>query len=117
MLPPNQQEFIAQLNFQLPQDYLAYLFNADPTDNFGAAFLVEADELLQFNADYEAAMYYAGYFLIGGQDGEALAIEKATGYFVATPFIGHDEETPIILGRTWAEFTNRLKAGTLFDSE
>jgi len=42
--------------------------------------------------------------------GEAFAIEKATGRFVETPFIGHDEETLLILGLTWPEFLEYLQA-------
>lgn len=109
MIPHYQQDFLAQLDFKLPKEYLAYLFATESTHDFGAAYLVEADELLQFNADHEAAEYYTGYFLIGAQDGEAFAIEKATEHFIQTPFIGHDEETPSILGLTWSEFLEYLQ--------
>lgn len=109
MLPQYQQDFLAQLSFELPQEYLAYLFSTESTYDFGAAYLVEADELMQYNVDYEAAQNYTGYFLIGAQDGEAFAIEKVTGHFVGIPFIGHDEETPIILGITWSEFLKYLQ--------
>ena len=114
MLPQYQQEFLDTLDFELPADYLAYLFVADSTYDFGAAYLVEADELLAYNAEYKAAEFYPGYFLIGSNGGgEAFAIEKATGHFIETPFIGHDEETPIILGITWAEFLEHLNTGYL----
>ena len=70
------------------------------------------------NLDYNAAEFYSGYFLIGSNGGgEALAIEKATGYFVITPFIGHDEETPITVGQTWPEFWQRLPVGNLFGND
>lgn len=113
MPPSHHQDFLAQLDFKPPADYVAYLFAADSTYDFGAAYLVEADELSAYNIEYEAAESYPGYFLIGAQDGEAFAIEKATGYFVQTPFIGHDEETPIILGITWTEFLAHLHTGYL----
>ena len=113
MTPSYHQAFVAQLDFKLPQDYLAYLFAAESTYDFGAAYLIEADDLLQYNIDYDAAERFPGYFLIGAQDGEALAIEKATGHFIQTPFIGHDEETPIILGLTWSEFSDHLQTGYL----
>jgi len=77
MPPQYQQDFLETLDFELPAAYLAYLFTAESTYQFGWAYLVEADELLQFNADYEAAELYPGYFLIGIHDGEAFAIEKA----------------------------------------
>ncbi|MDJ0365229.1 hypothetical protein QMK33_08695 [Hymenobacter sp. H14-R3] len=109
MIPSYQQDFLAQLDFKLPKEYLAYLFTAESTYQFGWAYLVEADELLQFNTDHEAAQSYSGYFLIGAHDGEAFAIEKATGRFIETPFIGHDEETSIILGLTWPEFLEYLQ--------
>ena len=110
MLPQYQQEFLETLDFKPPTEYIAYLFATESTYQFGWAFLVEADELTQYNADYEAAESYPGYFLIGAHDGEAFAIEKTTGRFVETPFIGHDEETPIILGLTWPEFLEYLQA-------
>lgn len=101
MIPQYQQDFLAQLDFKLPPSYLTYLFSAESTYDFGAAYLVEADELLSFNAEHEAEEIHPGYFLIGASGGgEAFAIEKVTGRFVQTPFIGHDEETPIILGLT-----------------
>ncbi|GAA4497581.1 hypothetical protein GCM10023172_12770 [Hymenobacter ginsengisoli] len=110
MPPQYKQEFLQTLDFELPSEYLAYLFAAESTYQFGFAYLIEADELLQFNADYEATEFYPGYFLIGAHDGEAFAIEKATGRFVETPFIGHDPETLIILGLTWREFLEYLQA-------
>ncbi|RZK28215.1 MAG: hypothetical protein EOO57_21420 [Hymenobacter sp.] len=93
----------------MPTEYLAYLFATESTYQFGSAYLLEADELLPFNTDHEAAEFYPGYFLIGAHAGEAFAIEKATGRFVETPFIGHDAETPIILGLTWSEFLDYLQ--------
>ncbi|GAB3636327.1 hypothetical protein GCM10027422_19170 [Hymenobacter arcticus] len=105
-----QQNFLKQLDFKLPKEYLAYLSATESTYQFGGAYLIEDDELLHYNADYNAAEFYPGYFLIGSNGGgEAFALEKATGRFVETPFIGHDEETPIILGLTWAEFLAYLQ--------
>jgi len=109
MPPQYQQVFFGTLGFELPADYLAYLFATESIYEFGWAYLVEADDLLRFNADHEAAAFYPGYFLIGAHDGEAFAIEKATGRFVETPFIGHDEETPITLGLTWPKFLKYLQ--------
>jgi hypothetical protein len=105
-----QQNFLAKLDFQLPSEYIAYLLSTESTYEFGGAYLVEDTELLQYNADYEAAEFYPGYFLIGSTGGgEAFAIEKATGHFIQTPFIGHDEEAPIILGLIWSEFLEYLQ--------
>lgn len=118
MLPQYQRDFLETLDFKPPAEYMAYLFAVESTFEFGGAHLVEADELAQFNADYEAAELYAGYFLISSDGGgEAFAIEKATSNFVAIPFIGHDEETAIVIGRTWDEFLQRLQADNLFDDE
>jgi hypothetical protein len=79
MASPYRQELVNQFGFEPPQDYLIYLLTVESTHQFGSAYLVQADELVQFNADHEAAEFYPGYFLIGGHDGEAFAIEKATG--------------------------------------
>lgn len=105
-----RQKLVNQFGFEPPQDYLTYLLAAESTHQFGWAYLVRADELVRFNIDHEAAEFYPGYFLIGGHDGEAFAIEKATGHFVEIPFIGHDEETPIVLGLTWPKFLEHLQA-------
>jgi hypothetical protein len=107
---PYQQQFLAQLDFEPPKEYLAYLVATESIYQFGSAYLIEDDELLSFNADYEAAEFYPGYFLIGSDGGgEAFAIAKATGNFVQTPFIGHDAETPAVVGRTWPEFLEYLR--------
>ena len=109
MIPQHQQEFLNTLDFEPPHEYLAYLFTTESTYEFGGAYLIEADELLPFNADYKAPEFYPSYFLIGSDGGgEAFAIETATGNFVQTPFIGHNEETPNVLGRTWDEFLTYL---------
>ncbi|GAA3961519.1 SMI1/KNR4 family protein [Hymenobacter antarcticus] len=111
MIPQYQQDFLDTLDFALPQEYLAYLFTAESTYEFGGAYLIEADELLQFNVTREADEFYPGYLLIGSDGGgEAFAINKAAGKFVLTPFIGHDEETTIVVGRTWQEFLDYLQS-------
>jgi hypothetical protein len=104
-----RQELINQFGFEPPHDYLAYLLTAESTHQFGGAYLVEDDELLAYNADHEADEFYPGYFLIGSDGGgEAFAIEKVTGIFFQLPFIGHEEETATIIGRTWSEFLDYL---------
>jgi cell wall assembly regulator SMI1 len=105
-----RQELLNQFGFEPPQGYLSYLLAAESIYQFGGAYLVEDDQLLSYNADHEAAEFYPGYLLIGSDGGgEAFAIEKATGNFVQTPFIGHDAEMPAIVGRTWPEFLEYLK--------
>jgi len=109
-MPSHQQDLKAQLDFTLPLAYLAYLSDTDSTYQFGSAYLVEDHELIQYSIDYEAAEFFPGYFLIGSDGGgEAFAIEKATGNFVQLPFIGHDEETTTVVGRTWPEFLTYLQ--------
>ncbi len=118
MTPQYRQDFLAQVDFELPSDYVAYLFSAESTHDFDAgSYLVEASELIQYNADYAAAELYPGYFLIGSTGGgESFAIEKVTGFFVVTPFIGHDAEATVVLGQSWDEFLQRLQVGNLFDN-
>ena len=111
MIPQYQQGFLDTLDFTPPREYLAYLFTAESIYEFGGAYLLEADELLPFNVAHEADEFYPGYLLIGSDGGgEAFAIDKATGNFVMTPFIGHDEETPVVVGRTWQEFLDYLQS-------
>jgi len=104
------QELLNQLGFAPPRGYLAYLLATESVYQFGGAYLVEDDELLSFNAHYESDDFYPGYFLIGSDGGgEAFAIEKTTGNFIQLPFIGHDEETATVVGRTWPEFLEYLR--------
>jgi len=112
-----QQVLLKELDFKSPTDYLAFIFSNNLTceggnysylDNCGD-YLYAAVELSQINLNYNAVEFYPGYLLIGSDGGgEAFAIEKTTGYFVRTPFIGHDEDTPIVVGQTWPEFLKYL---------
>lgn len=121
-----QQDLLKALDFQPPIDYLSFIFSNNIIhDNYTYSYLGEdgnrlygAADLLETNLGYNAAEFYPGYFLIGSNGGgEAFAIKKSTGYFIITPFIGHDEETPTIIGQTWTEFFQRLQAGNIFDDE
>ncbi|NML64636.1 hypothetical protein HHL22_05400 [Hymenobacter sp. RP-2-7] len=118
-----QQTLLAALDFTPPSDYLVFIFSNNIIHDhcnysylgIDGSYLYGATDLIATNLDYNAAEFYPGYLLIGSNGGgEALAIEKATGYFVVTPFIGHDEETPVIIGQTWPAFWQRLQAGNLF---
>ena len=114
----HQYELIKQVDFEFPKEYLTYLFSTESAYEFDGSYLIEINDLLQNNIDYDAAERFAGYFLVGSNGGgEALAIEKATGYFVITPFIGHEEDTPVIIGRTWTEALERIRTGDFFDEQ
>ena len=116
MIPQHQQEFLGTPDFQPPHEYLTYLSNPDSIYDFDDSFLVQTDKLLYYNDGYNAAEFYPGYFLIGSDRGcELFAIQKVTGYFIRTMFVGHDEESVIIMGRTWSEFIERLRTGNLYD--
>ncbi|HEX8657747.1 MAG TPA: SMI1/KNR4 family protein [Hymenobacter sp.] len=111
MIPQHQQDLLGTLDFKFPKEYLDYLSAAGSTFEFGGAYLIEANELLEFNANYKADEFYPGYFLIGADGGgEAFAIEKVTGEFIRTPFVGHDEETPVPIGRIWKDFLEYLQS-------
>lgn len=110
--------FLGALDFNLPADYLSFIFFNNiiyKEQNYSylsecGDYLYAANELIKVNSEYLADEFYPGYFLIGSNGGgEAYAIEKTSGYFVMTPFIGHDEETPILTGRTWPEFLKYLR--------
>lgn len=121
-----QQALLAALDFTPPADYLVFIFSNNIIRDYcnysylgiDGSYLYGAADLIETNLDYSAAEFYPGYFLIGSNGGgEALAIEKATGYFVITPFIGHDDETSVTIGQTWLEFWQRLQAGNLFGDD
>ncbi|MFD1470157.1 hypothetical protein ACFQ48_18150 [Hymenobacter caeli] len=111
------QTLLAALDFNPPADYLSFvasnniIYNDQQYSYLSECgdYLCAVNELIKFNLEYNNAEIYTGYFLIGS-DGcdEAYAIEKTTGYFVKTPFIGHDDDTPIVVGQTWPEFQKHL---------
>ncbi len=110
MIPKYQQDFVETLDFAPSKEFLSYLLSTESIYEFGGAYLVEADEMLQFNTDYRASEFFPDYFLIGSDGGgEAFAIEKATGNFVQFPLIGPDEDTVAVVGRTWSEFLEYLQ--------
>ena len=83
MLSQYQQDFLGTLDFAPLKEYVANLFSVESTYEFGGAYLIEAYELQQFNADYKAQEFYPGHLLIGSDGGgEAFAIEKADSNFV-----------------------------------
>ena len=114
----SKEGIFSGLDFNPPSEYLSFVFSNNIVYNGEnhsylsscGDYLYAATKLIELNLEYRADEFYPGYFLIGSDGGgEAYAIEKATSHFIMTPFIGHDEETPILVGRTWPEFLKYLR--------
>ena len=113
--PQEMQLLVAKLGFELPQEYTTYL--AHENRNFikidKLAYLCGVDELLTYNAGYNAEEQYPGYFLIGSDGSlDAFAIEKATQHFVLFPFIQAEHEEVTLLAQTWKEFLHHIRTTT-----
>jgi hypothetical protein len=114
----SNEGILSALDFNLPTGFLSFISsnnivydgeNYSYLSNCGD-YLYAAARLVEVNSEYRVDEFYPSYFLIGSNGGgEAYAIEKATGRFIITPFIGHDEETSILVGQTWPEFFKYLR--------
>lgn len=98
--PPAPQENLQHLKaikgVDLPDDYYSFLADANGGEGFvGCEYLVlwRAEELAQFNRDYEVETYAPGLFLFGSNGGgEGFGFDtRGTPYpIVQVPFIGMD---------------------------
>ena len=118
LLNERKEAILASLDFNPPAEYINFILSNDIIYNNQhysylsecGDYLYAVNEVITANSECHADEFYPGYFLIGSNGGgEAYAIEKASARLIMTPFIGHDEETPILIGRTWPEFLKHLR--------
>ncbi|HEX4351174.1 MAG TPA: SMI1/KNR4 family protein [Verrucomicrobiae bacterium] len=93
---------INKVGFELPSDYLDFLRFSNggcgdiPVQSLCFHSLWAAEELLEFNRDYEVAKYCAGFFGIGSNGGgEMFAFDmrsKKPWPVVTIPFIGMEAD-------------------------
>lgn len=84
----------SRLGVTLPNDYLAFLRQHNGGEGFmGDNYIVfwKAEELADFNRDYEVEKYAPGIFLFGsngGGEGYGFDTQSAAMHIVRVPFIG-----------------------------
>lgn len=94
--PEGLQRLNAISGVALPDDYLSFLTEANGGEGFiGSEYLIlwKAEELEQFNREYEVEIYAPGLFLFGsngGGEGFGFDTRNAPYKIVQVPFIGMD---------------------------
>ena len=98
----------------LPDDYARWLRKANGGEGFvGENYLIlwRAEEIEQFNREYEAAEYAPGLLLIGssgGGEGYAFDTRNDPWSIVSVPFIGMEVKYAVRIGDTFTDFIKHL---------
>jgi len=115
--PPGALDAAAvSLNVALPYDYLQFLERHDGGEGFvdeNYLILWKAEELVQFNHDYEADQYAPGLILFGSDGGgEAYAFDARTPSMpiVRVPFIGMDLQSARFVAARFSDLWEELAA-------
>jgi len=105
---------INKVRFELPSDYLDFLRFSNggcgdiPVQPWCFDGLWTAEELLEFNRDYEVAEFCPGFFGIGSSGGgEMFAFDmrnKQPWPVVALPFIGMEAKAVLPVARNFCSF-------------
>jgi hypothetical protein len=100
--PPAESEVVGRLSkslgFSLPESYIDFLQNHNGGEGFiGDNYIIlwAAEELADFNREYEVATYAPGVFLFasdGGGEGYGFDLEDAAMPIVRLPFIGMERQ-------------------------
>jgi cell wall assembly regulator SMI1 len=104
----------AALQWSLPTDYKEFLEKVNGGEGFvGENYLIlwAADELAQFNNEYEVQDYAPGLVLFGsdgGGEGYAFDARKTPAPIVQIPFIGMDLVYARPMAASFSEFVSKL---------
>ena len=113
--PPSKidlEEFISNINFQMPLGYLDFM-----KDSNGASIEFEMrylelwtlNELFPLNEGYEVEKFASDFFLIGSDGGgTAYGIEKSNGKIYELPFIGMNNDSAVFISDDFNGFLNVL---------
>ncbi|MEN2416225.1 SMI1/KNR4 family protein [Flavobacterium mesophilum] len=104
--------FLKQVNFILPEGFIAFFKEANGADiSTDEKFVVlwELTDMIELNLDYNVEEYAPEFFIFGSDGGDtAFAIEKSTGDIYEMPFIGMSKEEAIFLNKTFMEFIDKI---------
>ncbi len=113
----------ASLSCDLPSDYLQFLRKHDGGEGFaGETYIVlwRAEELADFNREYEVDQYAPGILLIGSNGGgEAFGFDThdAAMPVVRVPFVGMDRQLAIAVGDSFSSSLGELAKVKVSDSK
>ncbi|OBQ67168.1 SMI1/KNR4 family protein [Mesorhizobium loti] len=105
----------ARLGVALPKDYTDFLKEHNGGEGFiGDSYIVffKAEELVQFNIEYEVEKYAPGILLFGSNgagEGYGFDTDDAAMPIVQIPFIGMDRRYADIVARDLADLFSRLE--------
>jgi cell wall assembly regulator SMI1 len=110
------ETFEREAAITLPPDYHEFLRFTDGGEGFigpnSYAMLWKANELLQFNSDYQVKDYAPGLLLFGSNGGgEAFAFDlraQVEQSVVSIPFVGMDLSEALPLAKTFDGFLEQL---------
>lgn len=98
----------------LPESYIEFLKKHDGGEGFiGDSYIIfwKAEELIDFNREYEVEIYAPGIFLFasnGGREGYGFDTEDTAMPVVRIPFIGMDRQYAISVASDLPDLFARL---------
>jgi len=104
----------ASLGIALPSDYLSFLRQHNGGEGFiGDNYIIfwKAEELADFNREYEVARYAPGILLFGsdgGGEGYGFDTQSAAMPIVRIPFIGMERRYATSVGKDLLELFTKL---------
>ncbi|AZF45448.1 MULTISPECIES: SMI1/KNR4 family protein [unclassified Pseudomonas] len=103
-----------RLGVALPESYIEFLKQHDGGEGFiGDSYIIfwKAEELIDFNREYEVEIYAPGIFLFasnGGGEGYGFDMEDTAMPVVRVPFIGMDRQYAISVASDLPDLFARL---------
>jgi cell wall assembly regulator SMI1 len=103
-----------RLGVALPESYIEFLKQHDGGEGFiGDSYIIfwKAEELIDFNREYEVETYAPGIFLFasnGGGEGYGFDMEDPAKPVVRVPFIGMDRQYAISVASDLPDLFARL---------
>jgi cell wall assembly regulator SMI1 len=103
-----------ELGWKMPQDYRDFLLKKNGGEGLiGDNYLIlwSAEDLAQFNKDYEVLEYAPGLILIGsdgGGEGFAFDVREKPAPIVQVPFIGMALEYATVIAPDFDSFIKRM---------
>lgn len=105
----------AHVGLDLPWDDRSFLAENGGGEGFigeGYVKLASPTGLIEMHDGYEVGTFFEGLVLIGSHGaGEAFAIDRQSGRYLMTPFIGDAPDTRIDAGATLGEFLAFIERG------
>jgi len=110
------KEALSQLSkLNLPSDYLAFLAETSGGEGFvGEQYLIlwRAEEIIEFNEDYQVDKYAPGIILFasdGGGEGFGFDTKASPPPVVKIPFVGMSRESAIKVAESFTHLIEKMR--------